>query len=390
MTGDPDVAGRDGYDLDGPGPAPAWGHIGHSPRPLPATPPLDGVTDAEVCVVGLGGSGLTAALHLAERGADVVAVDAYGIGAGAAARNGGFLLAGLALFHHDAVAAYGRDRAVALYRWTIEELDRTLDGLPADVARRVGALRIAADDAEARDCERMLADMQADDLPGEAYDGPEGVGVLIPTDAAMDPHARCAVLAERALAAGARLHAPFRVAAIEPGAVGAADGAVVRAERVIVAVDGGLELLLPELRDRVHSVRLQMVATAPDHDVHLPRPVYRRWGYDYAQQLPTGEVLLGGFRDRGVDDEGAPPWPSAVVQDHLDAELRRFGVTAPVTHRWAARAGFTPDKLPICEQVRPGVYVIGGYSGHGNVVGTACGRLAADAALDGTPLRLPA
>ncbi|HSK24203.1 MAG TPA: FAD-binding oxidoreductase [Egicoccus sp.] len=374
---------------DGPGPAPAWGSIGPAAHALPATAPLSGPTGAEVCVVGLGASGLTAAAHLAARGADVVAVDAHGIAAGAAGRNGGFLLAGLARFHHDAVAAYGRGRAVALYRWTLDELARTLDDLPADVARRAGALRIAADDAEAADCERMLAQMRADALPAEAYEGPEGVGVLIPTDAAMDPHARCAVLAERSLAAGARLHAPFQVDAIEPGVVRGGD-VVIEADRVIVAVDGGLELLLPELVGRVQSVRLQMLATAPDRGVRLPRPVYRRWGYDYAQQLTTGEVLLGGFRDRGVDDEGAPPVPSAVVQGHLDSELRRFGVTARVTHRWAARAGFTPDKLPVCEELRPGVYVVGGYSGHGNVVGTACGRLAADAALDGTPLRMPA
>ncbi|MFA9446740.1 NAD(P)/FAD-dependent oxidoreductase [Egicoccus sp. AB-alg6-2] len=372
-----------------PGPPPAWGTVGAAARELPPVAPVVEPLGADVCVIGLGASGLTAALHLADRGADVVAVDAHGIAAAAAGRNGGFLLAGLAHFHHDAVAAYGRDRAVALYRWTLDELERTLEWLPEPVARRVGSLRIAADAEERRDCRRMLAQLQADGLPAEDYDGPEGVGVLLPTDAAMDPRARCAVLAERAVAAGVRLHAPFRVAELRPGTVHGVEGEV-RADRVIVAVDGGLDRVVPELAGRVDSVRLQMLATAPDHGVDLPRPVYRRWGYDYVQQLPTGEVLLGGFRDRGVDEVGAPPLPSAVVQDHLDTELRRLGVTAPVTHRWAARAGFTADKLPICAELRPGVFVIGGYSGHGNVIGTACGRLAADAALDGTPLRLPA
>jgi len=373
---------------DDPGPAPAWGTVGPAARPLPAVAPPPADTTADVCVVGLGGSGLTAALRLAERGADVVAVDAHGLAAGAAGRNGGFLLAGLALFHHDAVARLGRARAVGLYHWTLEELDRTLADLPVSVARRVGSLRIAADAEEASDVDRMLAALEADALPAEAYDGPEGHGLLLPTDAAMDPHARCAVLADRALAAGVRLYAPFFVDHIGDGVVRAGDR-VVRARRIVVAVDGGLEVLLPELAGRIRTVRLQMLATAPDPGVSLPRPVYRRWGYDYAQQLDTGEVLLGGGRDRSAVEEGAPPVPSDDVQGYLDTEVRRLGGTAPVTARWAARAGFTDDLLPVCEEVRPGVLAVGGYSGHGNVVGTGCGRLAADAALDGTRLSLP-
>ncbi|MFA9431044.1 NAD(P)/FAD-dependent oxidoreductase [Egicoccus sp. AB-alg2] len=372
-----------------PGPAPAWGQVGPAARALPTCTPPPASTTADVCVVGLGASGLSAALRLAERGADVVAVDAHGVASGAAGRNGGFLLAGLARFHHDAVASYGHARAVALYRWTLAELDRTVETLPPDVVRRVGSLRVAADAEEAADAAHMLRQLQADGLPAEAYEGPEGRGVLVPTDAVMDPHARCAVLAERAQAAGVRLYAPFRVDRLGDGLVTAGQ-ARIRARRTVVAVDGGLEALLPELADRVTSVRLQMLATEPDDGVALSRPVYRRWGYDYVQQLPTGEILLGGCRDRGSAEEGAPPVPSDDVQRCLDAELRRLGATAPVVARWAARAAFTADRLPVCEEVRPGVLVVGGYSGHGNLVGTACGRSAADVALDGGRLALPA
>ncbi|MGZ4448112.1 MAG: FAD-dependent oxidoreductase, partial [Nocardioides sp.] len=81
-------------------------------------PPLGGATRADVCVVGLGGSGLTAVLELLDRGVSVVGMDAGPVGAGAAGRNGGFLLAGLARPHHEVVAQVGRERAVALYRAT--------------------------------------------------------------------------------------------------------------------------------------------------------------------------------------------------------------------------------------------------------------------------------
>ena len=169
-----------------------------------------------------------------------------------------------------------------------------------------------------------------------------------------------------------------------------ADGHELRARAVVVAVDGGLEALVPDLaRTRgLRTARLQMLATAPAAEVTRSRPEYRRWGFDYVQQLPTGEVLLGGGRDIGGGQEwGAPPVPTEDVQAHLDAELDRLGITATVTHRWAAHAAFTTDELPVAQTVQDGVHVVGGYSGHGNLLGPALARRAADAALDGTSLR---
>ncbi|MBW3620942.1 MAG: FAD-binding oxidoreductase [Actinobacteria bacterium] len=335
----------------------------------------------------MGASGLAAARRLGERGADVVALDAVGVAAGAAGRNGGFLLVGGARFHHEAVATWGHELAVGLYRATIDELERTLSDL-GPLARRTGSLRIAASPDEERDIARQLRALASDGLVGEAYDGPEGRGLLVPDDAVLQPVARCRHLAQLAADAGVRLHAPARVTGLGEGAVTTTAG-VVRAGRTVVAVDGGLERLLPELAAEVGTARLQMLATSPDPGLHLPRPVYRRWGYDYVQQLPTGELLLGGCRDRSAAAEwDAPAVPSDEVQACLDAELVRLGATAPVTHRWAAHAAFTGDALPVCREVRPGVLVVGAYSGHGNLLGTRCGRAAADAALDGTRLGL--
>lgn len=369
-----------------PAAAVAWDELA-APSDAPALGPLAGDTTADVCVVGMGASGLTAARRLAERGADVVVLDRAGVAAGAAGRNGGFLLVGGARFHHEAVATWGHALALALYRATIAELERTLEDV-GQLARRTGSLRIAASPQEERDVERQLRALTADGLPAEAYTGPEGVGLLVPDDAVVQPVARARHLAHAAASAGARLHAPAEVGSVQGGTVSTAGG-VVRARRTIVAVDGGLERLLPELGDGVATSRLQMLATAPEVGVALPRPVYRRWGYDYVQQLPSGEVLLGGCRDRFAADEwDAPAVPSDPVQRCLDAELGRLGVTAPVTHRWAAQAAFTEDALPVCREVRPDVLVVGAYSGHGNLIGTLLGRAAADAALDGGPLDL--
>src|SRR5256885_628506 len=129
-------------------------------------PRLEGDVEVDVCVVGLGGSGLTCVRELLRLGASVAALEAGRVGGGAAGHNGGFLLAGLALFHHHAVERYGRARARALYHLTLGELDRIEAEAPALVSRP-GSLRIAESEAELADCDLQLDAMQADELPGE-------------------------------------------------------------------------------------------------------------------------------------------------------------------------------------------------------------------------------
>jgi gamma-glutamylputrescine oxidase len=347
----------------------------------PARPSLSGVVEADVCVIGLGGSGLAAVAEAVRLGRSVVGLDAGEVACGAAGRNGGFLLAGAPDFHHLAVAALGRERAAAVYRLTLAEIDAV------PTARRVGSLRIGDGAEELADCEAMLAALRADGFEAEPYDGPEGAGVLMPGDAAFDPLARCRLTAEALTPEPlVRLFERSPVLSLSERSlseqvVATSEGSV-RSRAVVVAVDGLLERLLSELAPRLRTARLQMLATAPVAAVVAPRPVYARWGYDYWQQLPSGAIALGGCRDRFLNDEwAANEWaaeaqPTEAVQACLDRLLReRLGLAdVPVTHRWAGLVGFTADRMPVCEQVRPGVFAAGGYCGTGNLLGALCGR----------------
>jgi glycine/D-amino acid oxidase-like deaminating enzyme len=362
------------------GTAPVWEEGGW--RPLPS---LDRPVEADVCVVGLGGSGLSAVLHLLADGQRVVGLDAGGVAGGAAGRNGGLLLAGIAAFHHDAVRELGRERAVQLYRLTERARERELNEA-AGGARRTGSLRIAQDEVELADCQVQYQQMRSDGLAAELYEGSEGRGLLFPGDAVFNPLARCRALAERALAGGAALFERSPAVSFEPGLVSTPAGSV-SCGAIIVAVDGRLAELLPELAGRVRTARLQMLATAPVDAPRLPRPVYRRYGFEYYQRTADGRVALGGFRDQA----GAAEWttdarPSGDVQDRLERFLRQeLGVSAPITHRWAASVGFRPsgagtDLLPLAARPRDGLWAIGGYNGTGNLVGAELGRAAAAAA----------
>ncbi|MDP9091455.1 MAG: FAD-binding oxidoreductase [Actinomycetota bacterium] len=359
---------------------------------------LNGDQVADACVVGLGASGLAAVTALVERGLSVVGVDAGRVAAGAAGRNGGFLLGGPALFLHDAITRWGAAAAVDLYRATLAELERLAGALGPEVVRRTGSIRLAglpgdpASLAEELDRDRELADCAAQagalrrhGIPVEDYDGPLGRGIFLPEDAAMNPATRALALAGQA-AGVASLYEQTRVLEVAPGRVRTEHGSVSVAV-VIVAVDGGLEALLPQLAGRVRTARLQMLATHPIAPGRLPNPLYGRWGYDYAQQTPDGRLFVGGGRDLFAEQEWTTdPGATPAVQRYLDGLARRMaggGVT--VSHRWGALVGYTADGRPLCTPAADGVVAIGGYNGTGNLVGPVAARAAVALALDATP-----
>jgi gamma-glutamylputrescine oxidase len=329
--------------------------------PWPGLPRLAGDVTADVCVVGLGGSGLTAVHALRDLAVSVIGIDAGTVGGGAAGRNGGFLLAGPALGYH-------RHRDRTLYQRTLIELSRfEAQGF----LRRTGSLRIETTDEGRRDCEVQRRALLEDGFAVEAYDGPEGRGLLFPLDGVMQPLDRCRALARLALVAGVPLFESTPALSVSAGRVETPIGTV-SCGAVLVLVDGRLSELLPEVP--VRTVRLQMLGTA-----RLPsrfdRPVYLRDGYEYWQQLPDGRLVVGGFRDVGGRSEDTTSTePSPLVQGALDGLLSRIAPGAVVTHRWAASVGYTASGLPFVGEVRPGVWAAGGYNGTGNVIGALCAR----------------
>ncbi|MEO6884853.1 MAG: FAD-dependent oxidoreductase, partial [Jatrophihabitantaceae bacterium] len=307
------------------------------------------------------------------------------------------LLGGSARYLHDAIASWGTDAAVGLYRATLAELDRLRADLGPDVIRRVGSIRLAglpgepesdaeqADRAtETDDCAAHAVALRSHGFAVQSYDGPLGTGLFLPDDAAMNPVRRAMGFAS-ALSDRASLYEHTRVTHVDTGLV-VTDRGTISAGLVIVAVDGRLEQLLPQLAGRVRTARLQMLATEPVTPRRLPCPIYGRWGYDYAQQDAAGRLYVGGGRDRFVDDEwtdrATPTLPVQAYIEHIAERMAGGPVT--VTHRWAASVGYTPDGRPLCTEVAPDVIAIGGYNGTGNLVGTVAARAAVAWALDGT------
>jgi gamma-glutamylputrescine oxidase len=338
---------------------------------------------AEVAVIGGGVTGCSCALTLAQRGVRVRLFEQHEIAAGASGRNGGFALRGAAAPYDEARRGLGDERARLMMELTERALDR-LEELAGDAFRRVGSLRLAFDDEERAALRREHDALRQHGFAVEWLDELEPPldrlyhgAILHPRDGALFPARWVRRLARRAAGAGADIRQGERVSVEE-----------IDADVVVVACDGYIRSLLPELP--VQPTRGQVLATEPLRERLYERPHYARGGYDYWHQLPDGRLVLGGNRDASLETEETDVEETTdAIQTRLDAFLEQLvGYRPRVTDRWAGIWGATPDQIPIVGEVHDGVWVAGGYSGHGNALGLACGDLVARALLGERPAEL--
>ncbi len=355
---------------------PYWLAEPHEPIPHSE---LDGAPD--VAVVGGGITGTSAALTLAEAGMRVRLYEARVIAGGASGRNGGFALRGGAAPYPVTAEAVGRERAAHLWSWTEEELGRLAE-CAGDAFRPTGSLRLAADEEERTELEAEYETLRADGFAVEWREelaaplvGRYPGAIFHPPDGVLQPARLVRRLAERAASAGVEILEHTRLGSVEE-----AD-----ADAVVVATDGYPSGLLGELEGLIVPTRGQVIATEPLAELHFETPHYGRHGFDYWHQRRDGRVVAGGFRDVSLDSEfTADEETTPVVQAALEAFVESlFGRPLRVDYRWAGIFGMVFDFLPVVGPV-PGVggaWIAGGYSGHGNVLGFACGRLVARAIL---------
>lgn len=367
-------------------------------RGLIEHPPLTGTATADVCVVGAGYTGLSAALHLARRGYSVAVLEARRVGWGASGRNGGQLGTGQRRDEGELEALFGRDGARQLFQLGIAGRD-----LVKDLVRRhaidcdltPGQLLCAAKPGDMPALEHRAGKLGRDygyphqrvlsrpemrslvDSP--AYHG----GVLDAGAAHLHPLNYALGLARACVAAGVRIHEQSRVTGYSgtgPILV-RTDRGEVRAAHLVLGCNGYLGSLEPRIADRIMPINNFLLATAPLGDLATPLIADPACVHDtlfvvnYFRLSPDGRLIFGGgetyTRQFPADLKG-------FVRRHM---LRIFPQLAPVPidYAWGGTLAITMNRLPHLGRLAPNVYFAQGYSGHGISTATLAGQLMAEA-----------
>lgn len=367
-----------------------------APR-APDGSPLAGGHQADVVVVGAGYTGLSAALHLAEGGANVVVLEAQDIGFGGSGRNVGLVNAGMWVLPSALPDALGPVHG--------ERLLRLLGDAPAvvfDLAQRHGmaceaehrgTLHCAVGAAGLKNITERARQWQALGAPVELLDAAQtaqAVGTSAYTGALLDrragtiqPLAYARGLAHAALAAGARLHPRSPVVRAEDGhshwRLHTAQGATVEAPWVIVATNAytGPGAVWPGINEEIVGLPYFNLATAPLPPALaatiLPgrqgawdtRSILTSFRLDQAGRMVFGSVgALRGTGERIHRDWGQ----RAMVR--LFPQLRGMAFE----HAWYGRIGMTGNALPRFHRLARNTVSFSGYNGRGIAPGTVLGR----------------
>ena len=384
----------------------SFAHQPHAPSYYAATatawapaPALQGDVECDVCVVGGGLAGVSAALNLAEQGLRVVLLEGSHIGFGASGRNGGQVIAGYACDMDTIKGQLGLPAAQRFWRMSVEAIEiieQRVRQHQIDCQWTRGFCNVAvkpAHLASLQDWQRELADSY--DYPHGELWGKERLaavlgssryqgGLFDPLSGHLHPLNYLIGLARAARAAGVQIYEQTPVQAFRAGEaplVQCEQGAV-RCRQLVLACNAYLGKLAPSLQSRIMPVGTYVIATEPLGEARARSLIANNMAVcdtnfvlDYYRLSADHRLLFGGK----VSYSGREP--RQLAQAMRADMLRVFPQLADVAvdYAWGGFCDITLNRAPDFGRLAPNIYYAQGFSGHGVANTGLAGKVIAEA-----------
>jgi len=362
-------------------------------------PTLQGAERADVCVIGGGFTGLSAALNLAEQGFDVVLLEAERIGFGASGRNGGLIGSGQRKDALEMETQFGYERSKQF--WDLAEAAK------AEIRMRVAKHNIECDlqygQLEGVHKKSYVGQSAAyAKALAERYDYPHARALtrdetraMVDTDnfleglhdsqaMSMHPLNYALGLARAAREAGVRIHENSRVTGYtrtDPATVSTEHGHV-DASFIVLGCNGYLGKLEPRVAGKIMPINNFMIATEPLGEESARKLIAdrncvhdTRFVVDYFRTSGDHRLLFGGGENYR---SGFPTDIAAFVRPYI---LKLFPQLNDVRidYSWGGTLSVTVKRIPQVGRLEPNLFFAHGYSGHGVSIANLAGKVLAEA-----------
>lgn len=369
--------------------------------PLPVFPTLKGQVACDVCVVGGGYTGLSAALHLAQNGYDVVLLEAQRVGFGASGRNGGQVGVGQRVEMDTLAKMVGTETARALWELSLESVQLVRDLIqehaietpfhpgiieaahkPRMVPEYHAYANYLAETYGYAEMTKLDREMMRAHVGSPAYHG----GTLDMGGGHIHPLRYALGLARAAEKAGVRVFENSKVTDIAPGPTVqmTTETGHVDASHVILGCNGYLGRLNGTVAKTVMPINNFIAATAPLDD-NTAKGLIRdnhavadsKFVINYFRLSDDNRMLFGGGESYGYK---FPTDIAAVVRKPMTAIFPQLK-EVKIDYAWGGTLGITLNRMPHFVRLAGNVISASGYSGHGVAMATLGGKIAAEAVM---------
>jgi gamma-glutamylputrescine oxidase len=361
-------------------------------------PPLAGTASTDVCIIGAGYTGLSAAIHLRQLGYSVTVLEANRVAWGASGRNGGHVGTGQRVDQEQLEKWVGLDRALSLWQLGLEAVDtvvKLIDEHQIDCELKRGNLHVASKAADIASLPAEVEHLQrvynydqiryvdSAELKEMTSGQDFGGGTLDMGSRHLHPLNYALGLARAAQELGAQIHEGSRVLSYTEGeqVTVRTDRGELRARFLVVACNGYLEKLEPRTAGRIMPINNYMLATEP-----LPEDLARRLIRDDTSMSDSRFVI--NYWKLSADNRllfgGGESYSSRFPAD-LKGFVRKYMlriypelVDTRIDYGWGGTLAITLKRMPDFGRLSHNVFYAHGYSGHGVPTATLAGKLLAE------------